>query len=580
MIPADFLDAAHREAFDRVGYVRAPLLEPADVAALLDVYRSFPSGMQSGFYTTLWSQDRAYRRSVHEAVTAVLRPRLSRYLADGRLILTQFAVKQAGQPESNECPLHQDWSFVDESHHRPVSIWCPLVDLTMDHGPLAVVPGSHRILDVLRANFALDQNYQPLSHLFDRFREKYLEEFCLSAGECLFYDGALVHGSRPNRTAEDRVVVVAVVIPKEAQLRHFWRSHPNAVEVFNVDEEFFLSDVSVGQRPSGEPADIWSSALPASPVTEEDYLRAIEVDNVRGSAPSPTRSDPTPAEPSLREGATSMIFRDARIDEQFRRLGYVVVPFLSEPDIARLLAYFESSQTPAVAGFHGTMYHNDADYRRTIDAGIRPTVASAIDTWLRDYRPCCCNFMVKEPGDESSELPLHQDWSFVREPDERAVHVWCPLVDVDHENGNLAVVPGSHHLSDTLRAFADDCPFREQFDVIRERYLVELPMKAGQAVLFDGRLVHSSPPNHGSQRRISVQAITIPSAATLHHCWRVSPTQIEMYEVGDDFFFEYVLHQPPKGGKSLGRINYVPRQLTADEVAALEEFRAPTLSER
>lgn len=577
MIDAAFSDSAHREAFSRDGYVRAPLLERGEVEALLDVYRSHPSGMESGFYTTLWSADRSYRRRVHEAVTAILRPHLQRYLDGGRLILTQFAVKQAGQHESNQCPLHQDWSFVDELRHRPISIWCPLVDVTMDHGPLAVVPGSHRILDTPRANFPLTENFQPLSPLFDLFQRKYTRELCLSAGECLFYDGALVHGSRPNHTTEDRVVVVAVVIPKDAQLRHFWRSAADSVEVFNVDEEFFLGDVRVGHRPDGKPAEVWPSALPATPVTEQDYLRAVGAAAIGNGTSSEHDSPPTPSRcQSGRIGDQAMIFHDSALEAEFRRQGYVIVPFLSEDTVAQLLRFFEETRTPAVAGFHGTMYHNDADYRRQIDTGIRPLISSAIAQWMRDYRPCCCNFMVKEAGDVASELPLHQDWSFVREPEEIAVHVWSPLVDVDHENGNLAVVPGSHHLSDPIRAFADDCPFREQFDQIRKTYLVELPMKAGHAVLFDGRLVHSSPPNQSNARRVCVQAITIPATSTLHHCWRVSPTQVEMYQVTDDFFFDYVLHQPPRGGKSLGRIDYAPRQLGGEQIQKLDEYRVAT----
>jgi hypothetical protein len=266
------------------------------------------------------------------------------------------------------------------------------------------------------------------------------------------------------------------------------------------------------------------------------------------------------------------IFSDEKTDEAFRRYGYVVRPLMTADEVGRMLAFFEETSTPALAGFHGTMYHGDAEYRRRIDAVLRPTVQEAILRVLVDYRPCTCNFMVKEPVDEGSELPLHQDWSFVREPEERSVHVWCPLVDVDHENGNLAVVPGSHHLSDPIRAFADDCPFREQFDRIREKYLLELPMKAGEAVFFDGRLVHSSPPNRSGRRRITMQAITVPKESTLHHGWRISPTQVELFQVDDEFFFDYVLHQPPKGAPSAGVVDYTVRQLTAEEVDSLAPF--------
>lgn len=272
------------------------------------------------------------------------------------------------------------------------------------------------------------------------------------------------------------------------------------------------------------------------------------------------------------------ILRDRGLDELFRHQGYVIVPLLGQADVDRLLAFFEEFSPPKIAGFHGTMYHNDREYRVRVDRAIRDVLTPNVNRFLLDYRLCVCNFMTKEPADDSSEMPLHQDWSFVPEPEFRSVHVWCPLVDVDHQNGCLAVVPGSQHLSDPVRAFADDCPFREQFDLLRERYLRELPMKKGEAVLFDGRLVHSSPPNRSSHRRITAQAITIPAGMVIKHSWRISADRVDTYEVPDEFFFDYVLHQPPRGVEASDSIEYTPKQLTAEEVRQLDAYQSATVA--
>jgi hypothetical protein len=237
-----------------------------------------------------------------------------------------------------------------------------------------------------------------------------------------------------------------------------------------------------------------------------------------------------------------------------------------------LLDFFHASSTPNIGGFHGTIYHADPEYRRRLHFRIKQEIQANLDRWLIDYRVCNCNFMTKEPGDATSEMPLHQDWSFVHEPELASVHIWCPLVDVDHQNGCLAVVPGSHHLSDTVRAFADDCPFREQYPLIRERFVVELPMKAGEAVFFDGRLIHSSPPNVSSNRRVTAQAIGIPNESAIYHWWRISPDKVQAYEIDEEFFFHYILHQPPKNAKLVGTVDYAPKQLSAEVVATLQEY--------
>ncbi len=98
-------------------------------------------------------------------------------------------------------------------------------------------------------------------------------------------------------------------------------------------------------------------------------------------------------------------------------------------------------------------------------------------------------------------------------------------------------------------------------------------MKAGEAVLFDGRLVHSSPPNMSSSRRITAQAIGIPNESPIYHSWRSSPTQVETFVVPDAFFLDYVLHQRPQGVEPTEVIEYVPRQLTAEELSALDKYQ-------
>lgn len=267
------------------------------------------------------------------------------------------------------------------------------------------------------------------------------------------------------------------------------------------------------------------------------------------------------------------IFRDEALERQFRHQGYVIVPLLDSATVNRLQEFFDETATPKIAGFHGTMYHNDPEYRKRIDKVIRGALAPNFDRWLIDYRPCLCNFMTKEPDDDSGEMPLHQDWSHVAEPEYRSVHAWCPLVDVDHDNGCLAVVPGSQHLSDSIRAFADDCPFREQFTLIREKYLYEVPIKAGSAVLFDGRLLHCSAKNTSGKRRVTAQAITVPKEIVMHHAQRVSESTVEIYEVTDEFFFDYVLHEPARGVEANERVEYVPRQLTSDQVNELQKYQ-------
>jgi hypothetical protein len=83
-------------------------------------------------------------------------------------------------------------------------------------------------------------------------QEKRLYEEPTRAGHALFYDGALLHGSRENLSGKRRVGIVCVLVPAEATLIHCFRISPQEVEIFAVDVEFFLHHVP-GTRPTGYP---------------------------------------------------------------------------------------------------------------------------------------------------------------------------------------------------------------------------------------------------------------------------------------------------------------------------------------
>ena len=59
----------------------------------------------------------------------------------------------------------------------------------------------------------------------------------------------------------------------------------------------------------------------------------------------------------------------------------------------------------------------------------------------------------------------------------------------------------------------------------------------------------------------------------VYHSWRATPTQVETFQLPDEFFFDYVLHQRPQNIEPVEVIEYVPRQRTAEELLVLEEYQ-------
>ncbi len=125
------------------------------------------------------------------------------------------------------------------------------------------------------------------------------------------------------------------------------------------------------------------------------------------------------------------------------------------------------------------------------------------------------NFFIKEARDPSY-VSWHQDstyWGLSR-PD--VVSAWVALTESNRENGALEVIPGSHLL--------DQLPHRDTFagnnllsrgqEVAVEvdgARAVRLDLRPGEMSLHHVRLVHGSPPNTSSARRIGVAIRYIPT---------------------------------------------------------------------
>jgi ectoine hydroxylase-related dioxygenase (phytanoyl-CoA dioxygenase family) len=127
---------------------------------------------------------------------------------------------------------------------------------------------------------------------------------------------------------------------------------------------------------------------------------------------------------------------------------------------------------------------------------IHPTASVICDQLLLDYKPLICSFVTKTKG-ENSYMPPHQDWSFVDEQQFRSLNIWCSLVDVTQESGAIYLLRGSHLLPFTARGTNTENYF-EKVTVMNFNTLTYLPMKAGQVLLYDHRMIHASPPEYAA----------------------------------------------------------------------------------
>ncbi|MCA9740642.1 MAG: phytanoyl-CoA dioxygenase family protein [Deferribacteres bacterium] len=120
------------------------------------------------------------------------------------------------------------------------------------------------------------------------------------------------------------------------------------------------------------------------------------------------------------------------------------------------------------------------------------------------------NVRPKVPKVAAGVVPWHQDKSYW--PDANAnpvITVWIALVDANHENGCLQLMPRTHkkRLLRYQRETTSGTGYLEVEPAYvrkNKREVVSLPIQAGGAILFNDRLIHCSTANNSDHVRWSV----------------------------------------------------------------------------
>ena len=252
-------------------------------------------------------------------------------------------------------------------------------------------------------------------------------------------------------------------------------------------------------------------------------------------------------------------FRDPELAARLDRDGYAVIDWLDADEVASLRARLEPVESGRVgATFSASVLSHDLAYREQVDREIRAVMAPKVDRWFEGLRFCFANTVVKPANAPMSLMPLHQDWTFVDEERFRTVGIWCPLIDVDVHNGCVHVVPGSHLLNRKPRGSLGRFPYPELLATIRERCLKPVPLKAGQAKVFDQRLFHASPPNLSGTLRVAAAGLLASRDARLrfYHQELAAPETLEVFEVDDAFFLRHRIGERPQGVPRIAEVPY------------------------
>lgn len=253
-------NAIDKGTFDEHGYVVARgLFDREEVAFWRDHFMQMrESGTYPGDLAGVdpGSEDplKRYPRMVHmhrwdrTSLEWMLEPRLARALTTLLGRVEPFAVQTMlyfKPPGARGQAVHQDQHYLRVKPGTCIAAWLALDPCDEENGCLEVLPGSHDwpVLCTIPAD--TEQSFTDVMVPLPDGAE--LAPVEMEAGDVLFFNGSLVHGSKPNRSTRFRRSLIGHYITGDAQECAHWY-HP----ALRLDGTTVELDQGDGGGPCGE----------------------------------------------------------------------------------------------------------------------------------------------------------------------------------------------------------------------------------------------------------------------------------------------------------------------------------------
>jgi hypothetical protein len=264
------------------------------------------------------------------------------------------------------------------------------------------------------------------------------------------------------------------------------------------------------------------------------------------------------------------IFTNADYQKEFDKKGYVKIQLLSDSAVKKLLSFYESKvelHNSCKNFFRSTSDSNNSELIRETDEIIRSVFINEASHLFKNLDVFLCNFLIKESG-LNTETPPHQDVTFVDESKHFSVGIWSPLQDVGYKEGNLLFVNNSHNFMNTLRVNPHYPWAYDNVSHLIKKCSVPVPLKAGEAVVFNHAIIHWAKANISKKTRVSIVVGAQSSGSELYHYFMEdmnSNNKIELFKMDRNSLIDLKKDLRPENAPLLNIISYNFPRITKKE---------------
>lgn len=239
----------------------------------------------------------------------------------------------------------------------------------------------------------------------------------------------------------------------------------------------------------------------------------------------------------------SFRFTDKDVQKHYNEKGYAVLPLLADNEIKELLMLYKNVNA-SIKKENQTIYttgeHIDKQLALETHEKISAIIEGPLQKIVKNFEALMAAFIVKSPNQNKTDIfDWHQDLSFVDESKYQSSQVWIALHDTNDKNGAIEVIEHSHLYNNFIRSAPWFPSFFKKYekDIVLQKK--KIPLKAGEVVIFNHRLLHSSPPNTTKEERIAVLAsIKVPEATWLYYTFSRDNGLLNKYKANQSFFLD------------------------------------------
>lgn len=248
------------------------------------------------------------------------------------------------------------------------------------------------------------------------------------------------------------------------------------------------------------------------------------------------------------------IFKSDHLEEEISKYGYVKIPFLNESELEACRDIFNALDPKLNVPFYSSIDSKEISYREEVNRKLHDLLGEKTEALFDQYKTIAHTYIVKIPSPDT-KIHLHLDDIHLDQSRFRAVNIWLPLVDVNQVNGCLRVYKGTHLLPKFHRGFGVEFIYGP-YEPLLEEGLIDVPVQAGELVVYDDTLIHASWPNLSNTTRPAIVSGLVPKEAELWACFHhkeIQDDEVEYFQVDNEFWLTFdKLEKPSDKYQSLG----------------------------